>query len=254
MSAESLRIAQLYPVELGITGDRGNVSALQARWERSGEGRTAERVPVGRGDELPDDVDIVIVGNGPLSAMRLVADDIRARAQSLEALIAAGTPLLAVGGGAELLSGGVVPIEGDRLVGLGLFPFRVERTNTRRVGYVVADTEHGTLVGFEDHASEWTLGADAQAYGRLTAGSGSFPLGEGRGETVRRGAAYATNVQGPVLPLNPQLTDALLQVAVERRGLEFAPGTGAVELDRLATGAREAILARAGKVFNSIGL
>lgn len=254
MSAENLRIAQLYPVELGVTGDRGNVGALQARWERPGAGRTSEHVVVGRGDTLPDDVDIIVIGNGPLSAMRLVADDLRARSERLEALIAAGAPLLAVGGGAELLSDGVAPLEGERLPGLGLFPFRVDRTHERRVGYVVADASHGRLVGFEDHASEWTLSDDAEAYGTLTAGSGSFALGSGRGETVRRGAAYASNVQGPALPLNPQLTNTLLAAAAERRGLEFAPGAGAAELDRLAEGAREAILARAGKVFNSIGL
>lgn len=254
MSAENLRIAQLYPVELGVTGDVGNVRALQARWERSGDGRTAEHVPVGRGDALPDDVDLVIVGNGPLSAMRLVIDDLRGRTDGLTALVVAGTPLVAVGGGAELLSRGVTSTDGEALEGVGLFDFRVARTGTRRVGYVVADTEHGKLVGFEDHASEWTLGGDVEVYGMLAAGSGSFPRGAGRGETVRRGAAYASNVQGPVLPLNPQLTNALLAIAARRRGWSFAPGMGAAELDRLADGAREAILSRAGKVFNSIGL
>jgi len=252
MSEQNLRIAQLYPVELGVTGDLGNVSALQVRWERSGDGRTVEHLRVGRGDALPADVDVVVVGNGPLSAMRLVADDLGAKSAALETLVAAGTPLIAVGGGAELLSRGVTPVDGDALEGIGIFDFAVERTHTRRVGYVVADTEHGRLVGFEDHASEWTLGAGVEAYGALTAGSGSFARGEGRGETVRRASAYASNVQGPALPLNPQLTNALLATAAERRGLVFEPGSP--DLDRLADGAREAILQRAGKVFNSIGL
>ena len=88
----------------------------------------------------------------------------------------------------------------------------------------------------------------------MTAGKGSFARAQGRGEAVRRGEAYATNVQGPALPLNPQLADALLRAAAERRGAEYLTGDRHTEIDRLAAGAREAILSRAGKVFNSMGV
>ncbi|WP_127820605.1 glutamine amidotransferase, partial [Microbacterium sp. CPCC 204701] len=195
---ETLRIVQLYADELGITGDRGNVLALLARWERAGS--NAEHVLIGRGDEIPADADVVVMGNGPLSAMRLVMPDLREKAAHLEGLVAQGTPLLAVGGGAELLGESVETLDGETLTGVGVFPFRVRRVRDRRVGYVVADAEHGHLVGFEDHASEWTLGDGAVAYGAVTGGKGSFARTRGRGEGVRRGHAYATNVQGPVLP------------------------------------------------------
>lgn len=247
-----LRIAQLYPEELGITGDRGNVLALQARWERAGG--VTEHVPVGRGAAIPQDADIVVIGNGPLSAMRLVLPDLRAKALDLQAVLDAGVPLLAVGGGAELLGEGVETLDGETISGLGVFPIRVRRVRDRRVGYVVADTSHGRLIGFEDHASEWVLADGADLYGTVTAGKGSLAHGQGRGEGVRRGDAYATNVQGPALPLNPDLTDALLVAAATRRGVDYRAGDAHAEIDRLAAGAREAILARAGKVFNSMGV
>lgn len=250
--SELLRIAQLYPDELGITGDRGNVLALQARWERTGG--VTEHVLVGHGDAIPADADVVVIGNGPLSAMRLVLPDLREKAAELEALVAQGAPLLAVGGGAELLGESVETLDGEVLDGVGLFAITVRRVRDRRVGYVVADTPHGRLVGFEDHASEWSLVDGATPYGALTAGKGSFVRDEGRGEGVRRGDAYATNVQGPALPLNPQLTDALLSAAARRRGAEYRTGEAHAEIDLLAEGAREAILARAGKVFNSMGV
>ena len=249
---EPLRIAQLYPDELGITGDRGNVLALQARWERAGG--IAEHVFVGPGDRIPGDADVVVIGNGPLSAMRLVLPDLRERAAELETLVVAGAPLLAVGGGAELLGEGVETLDGETLAGVGVFPIRVRRVRDRRVGYVVADTAHGRLIGFEDHASEWVLGDGATPYGTLTAGKGSFVQGQGRGEGVRRGDAYATNVQGPVLPLNPQLTDVLLAAAAARRGVDYRTGDAHAGIDRLAAGAREAILTKAGKAFNSMGV
>lgn len=258
---DTVRIVQLYPVELGITGDRGNVRALQVRLERGGV--PVEVVRVGIGEAIPADADILVFGNGPLSAMRVVADDLRARAADLEAFVASGRSLFSIGASAELLSEGVDLLDGSTLEGLGLFPFRVARTRERNVGYIIADTAHGRVIGFEDHASRWTLGADAEPYGAVVAGKGSFAraggadadTGEGRGEIVRRGEAYASNVQGPALPLNPQWTDAILTAVTARRGIEWALGQAHSRLDEYAEGARSTIEHLIhSKDFRTIGL
>jgi CobQ-like glutamine amidotransferase family enzyme len=253
---ETVRIVQLYPVELGITGDRGNVRALQVRLERAGV--PVDVVHVGIGDPLPSDPDILVFGNGPLSAMRLVADDLRARASELEAFVAAGGSLFSIGASAELLSEGVDLLDGEKLEGLGLFPFRVARTRERNVGYIIADTADGRVIGFEDHASRWTLGADAVPYGAVVAGKGSFArtgAAEGAGEIVRRGAAYASNVQGPALPLNPQWADAILAAATARRGVDWSTGEAHAHLNEYADGARAAIEHLIhSKDFRTIGL
>jgi CobQ-like glutamine amidotransferase family enzyme len=68
----ALTIVQLYPDELGVAGDRGNVMALTARLEHAGHSVTVVAHEVG--SELPADVDLVVVGNGPLSAMRNILD------------------------------------------------------------------------------------------------------------------------------------------------------------------------------------
>ncbi len=251
--SESVRIVQLYPVELGITGDRGNVRALQVRLERGGVAVEVQRV--GTGDAIPADTDILICGNGPLSAMRGVIDDLRDRAAQLETFVDEGGSLLAVGGSAELLSEGVEPLEGDPVAGLGIFPFTVQRTRERRVGYVIVDTPDGRVIGFEDHASRWSLGNGALPYGTVSAGRGSFEHAGSRGEIVRRGQAFATNVQGPVLPLNPRWTDAILTSVATRRGIEWAPGAAHAPLDEHADGARAAIERLVhGKDISSIGL
>ncbi|MDQ4212692.1 glutamine amidotransferase [Microbacterium capsulatum] len=239
-----VKIVQLYPQELGVTGDRGNVRALETRLERAGI--PVEVVHVGIGDATPADADVVILGNGPLSAMRIVADDLRARRDELSAAIDAGVAVLAVGAGAELLSDGVALLDGEVLDGLGILPLRVERTRERRVGYVIADTVHGRLIGFEDHASEWALGEGAEVYGTVVAGKGSFPRGAGSGETIRVRNVFATNVQGPVLPLNPQLSDEILRIAAERRGHSYRAGAEHDALNALAAGARKAIEDRVG--------
>lgn len=251
---DAVHIVQLYPGELGVTGDRGNVRALQLRLERA---QLPVRVTrVGRGQATPDDADILVIGNGPLSALRGVRDDLQTRAAGLEAAVVDGVPLLAVGGGAELLGHGIQPLDGEPITGLGVLDFRVTRTRVRRVGYIVAETAHGTLMGFEDHASEWTLGDGVTGYGRVVAGQGSWTRAGARGEGVTRENAYALNVQGPVLPLNPAFTDTLLTVAAARRGLAYRTGAGHAALDRLADGARAAVqgLVAHDKHFTSMDL
>lgn len=254
----TVRIAQLYPDTLGITGDRGNVRALHVRLERAGA--TVDVQPVGIGEDLPSDLDILVIGNGPLSAMRGVHTDLMARGDRIRAHVADGGALLAVGAGAELLSRGVTTLDGETVEGLGIFDASVARTRTRKVGYIIVDTAVGRVIGFEDHASEWSLADTAHGYGRVAFGHGGFAVPEGddrpgRGEIVRVANAIATNVQGPMLPLNPELSREIIAGVASRRGLELTLSKDADSLDDYAAGARSVIetLAR-GKGFNSIQL
>lgn len=233
-----ISIVQLYPAELGITGDRGNVRTLEERLRARGIESTTTLVGVG--ERLPDDVDIVVIGNGPLSALRGVHADFLARADELRALIADDRALFAVGGSAEMLGERIDLTDGDSVTGLGVMPYRVARTRDRRVGYITVRTQDAAVVGFEDHASEWTLTDETAAYGTVVAGRGSYARGTARGEFVRNRNAVTGNVQGPVLPLNPALADVLVGAVATRRGLEL-PAAAASSFDDYAKGARDAI-------------
>ncbi|MGF3055300.1 type 1 glutamine amidotransferase [Microbacterium sp. YY-01] len=235
----TMRITQLYPEQLGLTGDRGNVRALEVRLQRAGI--AVQVTAIDQGTPIPEDTDIIVVGNGPLSALRGVLDDLYGRRDQLIHHVESGKPLLAMGAGAEALSGGIDLLDGSTVETLGVFPFRVERTRDRRVGYIIADTADGQIVGFEDHASTWHPDAGVQPYGAVTAGVGSFVRDGKRFETIQHHAAFATNVQGPVLPLNPQLSDVLLRAAAEQRGLSYETTAEHAALDSLAQGARSAI-------------
>ena len=235
----TVKIAQLYPDQLGVTGDRGNVRALEARLEMRGV--TPETTRVSVGDSLPSDLDILVIGNGPLSAMRGVHEDFLSRAAQISAFVGDGGALFAVGGSAELLGTGVDLIDGSQLTGIGALPYRVKRVADRRVGYIVVDTPEGQVVGFEDHASEWVLDSVDAGWGTVADGNGSYPLADGRGEFVRVNNALVGNVQGPALPLNPILTEVLLRSVAERRGFDL-PSAPSNDLDVYADGARETIL------------
>lgn len=250
MSESTVRVVQLYPEELGVAGDRGNVMALQRRLEHAGFG--VEVVQHRVGDAFPTDVDLVIVGNGPLSAMRNVYDDLVGLSAQLRELQASGTAFFAYGSGAELLGHAIHLLDGTSLAGLGLLPFTATRVTERKVGYVIVDSPFGQIVGFEDNASTWVLDHDAKPFGLLVAGGGN---GEGAVEGVLVGAGIGTQIGGPVLPLNPVLTDALIGFIAVKRGFAYAASNSAegnAELDRFAERAREVIVANAKHVFSRI--
>ena len=243
----ALKIIQLYPEELGVAGDRGNVMALTTRLQHAGI--AAELVEHRRGDAFVSDADLVVIGSGPLSAMRNIYDDLLSIAPGLMAMNEAGVPIFAYGSGAELLGSGIVLLDGTVMPGLGILPFRAVRTTERQVAYIITEIAGGQLVGFEDHASRWELDSDASAFGKLVIGGGN---GDGEREGVLIGTAIGTQVGGPVLPLNPMLTDALLGQAAERRGFSYNSGKPHAALDRYAKKAREVIVRNASYKFNSI--
>ncbi|MET4780133.1 glutamine amidotransferase [Glaciihabitans sp. UYNi722] len=245
--SDTVTIVQLYPEELGVAGDRGNVMALRERLSRAG--MTVSVVEHRVGDSLPTEVDLVLVGNGPLSAIRNIYDDLRSTAPALKQLEGDGVPIFAYGSGAELLGHDITLLDGTVLDGFGLFPFRTTRVIERKVGYVIVDTPHGQVVGFEDNASLWQLDAGAAAFGTLVAGGGN---GDGAHEGVVLDSSIATQVGGPVLPLNPLLSDSLIASIATRRGLDYAVGTEHFSLDRFAEQARAVMVANAKHVFSRI--
>ncbi|WP_158864549.1 type 1 glutamine amidotransferase [Leifsonia sp. AG29] len=232
-----LRILHLYPRELGINGDAGNVMALaeRARWR----GVEAEVVPYAPGGELPAGVDIVHIGSGPLSSQRAVHADVLRIAPRLRDWRDAGVPILAIAGGWQLLGAEIETPEGDTLAGAGVFPTRAALGSKRHVGEVVVRMDDGTmLAGFENHSASTVLdGADP--LGRVVSGTGN----DGSTEGVRVGSSIGTHLHGPILPMNPVLADRILSTAL--RG-EVAPVAQTERVDRYATNARRAIADRLG--------
>ncbi|MCU1414708.1 MAG: hypothetical protein JWN80_2048 [Microbacteriaceae bacterium] len=243
----ALSILQLYPDELGVAGDRGNVMAVRERLQRSGHEVTiVEHVA---GNKLPGAADLVVVGNGPLSAMRNVHADLLASADTLRGYVASGVPLFAYGSGAELFGHGITQLDGSVMDGIEILPFSAERIQTRTVGYVLTETKFGGLVGFEDNASAWHLDRPADALGVLLEGGGNS---DGNAEGVLFGSLIGTQIGGPVLPLNPLLTDAIIGFMAANSGFDYAPSAELLDLDRYAEQARDVIVSHAKHVFSRI--
>ncbi|WP_285116433.1 cobyric acid synthase [Leifsonia sp. fls2-241-R2A-40a] len=232
-----LRILHLYPAELGINGDAGNVLALteRARWR----GLDVDVVTHAVGGELPHSADIVHIGSGPLSAQRAVHEDVLEIAPRLREWRDAGVPILAIAGGWQLLGTELETGEGAVLGGAAVFPTRAALGRKRHVGEIVVRLADGTTVaGFENHSAHTVLDG-AEPLGRIVSGTGN----DGSLEGVVVGASIGTHLHGPLLPMNPVLADRLLATALRA---ELPPVPQTERVDRYATNARRAIADRLG--------
>jgi CobQ-like glutamine amidotransferase family enzyme len=238
-----LRILHLYPRELGINGDVGNVTALveRARWR----GVDAKVLRHEVGDALPDSVDIVHIGSGPLSSQRAVLEDVQRIAPTLREWRDAGVPILAIAGGWQLLGSEIVTADDERLPGAGVFPTRAQLGAERQVGEIIVRTADGVLAGFENHSAR-TILQGGEPLGIVLSGVGNGDAEHREGVQVE--AAIGTHLHGPVLPMNPALADRILATALARSG-DPTPLTAVSEVravDGYAANARRAIADRLG--------
>jgi CobQ-like glutamine amidotransferase family enzyme len=246
----TLTIVQLYPEQLGVSGDGGNVVTLAERARRAGLDVTvAAHRP---GDEVPTAADVVVIGSGPLSTLKALHTDILRLASPVAEWADSGVPVVAIGGGMEILSHGITGDGGD-LEGLGFFDGTAHRGAPRRANYFQVETEYAgagalTVLGFEDHATRFELGASASPFGRVTHGGGN---GDGT-EGILRGESFGTQLKGPVLPLNPELADRILRAAVSRTGGVYATNDSHAKLDEFARRSREVITTNLERAFKAM--
>lgn len=234
-----LTLLHLYPQELGIFGDVGNVLALRRRAEW--RGLTVDVVEHHRDGAVPEHVDLVHIGNGARSGVIAVQSDVVRISSALGEWIDADVPVLAVASGWQLL-GRALDIEGEPVHTAGVFPSTAVVGAQRRVGNVVMQTADGLAMGFENHAAITTLDEGASPFGTdLTKGVGN---GDGTDGVLVR-ASIGTNLGGPLLPLNPATADRLLAAALARTDRELPPigGDWAAIADAAAAEARQSMAA-----------
>jgi CobQ-like glutamine amidotransferase family enzyme len=214
-----LRVLALYPEQMNIYADRGNILFLQRRCEWRGIG--FERATSGPGEGFdPGAHDLIYLGGGQDRDQRAVAADmVESKRDAVSAAVADGAVMLAVCGGYQLL-GHSYQLDEERLPGLGLVDLETVRPpGPRLIGNVAIEVELGggaeTIAGFENHGGRTYLGAGEKPLGRVVKGHGNNG-GDGL-EGVRRDNLFGTYLHGPLLPKNAGLADHLIALALERR-------------------------------------
>jgi CobQ-like glutamine amidotransferase family enzyme len=241
-----LRLLALYPEQMNIYADRGNILFLRRRceWRKIRFSYTA----AGPGDGLdPGEHDLIYLGGGQDRDQRIVAEDLVAtKRRALADAVEEGAVVLGVCGGYQLL-GHSYQLGDERIAGLGLADLEtVREPGPRLIGNIEIRTDLGTgsreLAGFENHGGRTYLGDAAEPLGRVVHGHGNNG-GDGL-EGVRRLNLIGTYLHGPLLPKNAWLADRLIQLALARRNgaePELASLDDALE-DAAHEGARRAAL------------
>jgi CobQ-like glutamine amidotransferase family enzyme len=214
-----LRVLSLYPEQMNIYADRGNILFLQRRCEWRGIGFI--HAGAGPGDAVDAaGHDLFYIGGGQDRDQRTVAADMVATKQ--EAIAAAaddGAVLLAVCGGYQLL-GHSYQLGEERLPGLGIADLEtVREPGPRLIGNVAIEADLGDgprlIAGFENHGGRTYLGSEARPLGEVVSGHGNNDRDGFEG--VRRDNVIGTYLHGPLLPKNACLADHLIALALERR-------------------------------------
>lgn len=230
-------IAHLYPRDMSIYGDLGNVITLRRRLEWRGHPVEVRPVEVGAAFD-PTAADIIFGGGGQDSGQLAVGADLQARGEALRAAAAAGVPMLLVCGLYQLFGHAFVTEDGRRIPGIGVFDAITHASAARLIGNVVLSSGFGQLVGFENHSGRTLLGPDQAPLGRVVTGGGNDGVSGAEGAVAH--AAVGTYLHGPVLPNNPRLADHLIGVAMRRRGRDpvLAPLDDGLETVAAAVAAR----------------
>lgn len=285
-------ITHLYPKEMSIYGDIGNILAITKRVKEYGFQPIYQ--PVNIGKSLPLITDFYFLGGGQDQEQAVIFEDLLQKKERLFEDLNNNVPMLAICGGYQLLGEEFLTNEGKNIPGLGFLPVKTIAATTtsevknRCVGNLVIQCNLPNLTqiylaGFENHSGQtyFTNSLNSANSGHpLLQGSNqtiaqknfeneAFSLGEvlyGFGNNLEKkyeGCVYknviGTYLHGSCLPKNPELNDYLitksleLQVKNNRLILESFKEIMNIQIDdRIALLAKDNIVKRFEKNFASV--
>jgi lipid II isoglutaminyl synthase (glutamine-hydrolysing) len=215
---KNIVIAHLYPREMNIYGDIGNITTLIKRLEWRGIKAEINAIEVGDSYDFAK-ADILFGGGGQDSGQLIVGKDLLSRRDEINKHVDSGMPMLLICGLYQLFGRAFNTIEGQEIPGIGVFHATTTGSNKRLVGNVSLESEFGRLIGFENHSGLTVLEPNQQPLGIVITGKGNN--GKTKDEGSRTVNAVGTYLHGPVLPKNPQLADFLISTALSRKyGIE----------------------------------
>jgi CobQ-like glutamine amidotransferase family enzyme len=231
-----LKITMLYPLEMNIYGDHGNLESLCFRVAQ--HGYTPEIALYEPGDDLGTP-DIILGGGGQDSGQGKIVEDLVKIGPRLREMAESGAPMLLICGLYQLFGHYFLTKDAEKIPGIGVFDAYTEAGPTRLIGNIITDWDGYRLYGYENHSGLTRLNPGQAPFAKVVKGEGNN--GADGTEGARAHNAFGSYLHGPVLPKNPKLADTLIEVASLRKFRSFDP----VDLDdSLAEKTREFISKR----------
>lgn len=216
----TITILQLYPRDMNIYGDHGNLQVLVRRLEWYGY--TPKVISYNVGDTLPKEADIIIGGGGQDSGQEKIHADLLKIGPTLKQWAEDGAPMLMVCGLYQLFGNFFRTLNNTMLQGIGILDIETYGTNERLIGNIVtASTVFGEIIGYENHSGQTFLGENTEPFATVIKGAGN------NSKDGHEGAIYknviGTYLHGSILPKNPAVADFLIKTAVKRKYGTFSP-------------------------------
>lgn len=214
---KSIKIMQLYPCDMNIYGDWGNVLVLKKRlmWR----GFKVEVVDYNVGDsfdEISKDVDIIVGGGGQDSGQMKIQNDLIEIGPKLKILALNNVPMLMICGMYQLFGHYFITGDGQKIDGIGLLDITTRAGNERLIGNITTESrDFGMIVGFENHSGLTTLGPKTTELAKVIRGAGNN--NQDGSEGARQHNVIGSYLHGSLLPKNPLLADWLIKKAVQRK-------------------------------------
>ena len=240
MKKYELNILELYPKDMNIYGDSGNVLVLKKRAEK--RNISVNILSYNIGDSFPKNVDIVVAGGGQDSGQEKVNKDLLKIKDKLKKLAEKYTPMLLICGSYQLFGNYFRTNEGKVLKGIGILNAYTEATNERMVGNIITESvPFGEIIGYENHSGKTTLEGDTLPLGLVKLGAGNN--GEDNTEGARYKNVIGTYLHGSLLPKNPRIADFLISEAMAKKYPDDFTKLKALD-DSLADKARKVAVTR----------
>lgn len=238
MNEKTITILQLYPRDMNIYGDWGNVLTIKRRLEWHGYKATI--IDYNPGDSFPGEADIIIGGGGQDAGQDKIQDDLLSIGKRLRNLADSDVPMLMICGLYQLFGKFFKTQDGHIIEGIGLLDIETHAGPERLIGNIVTrSSQFGEIIGYENHSGQTFLGKSVTPLGRVLKGAGNN--GQDDSEGARYHNVIGSYMHGSLLPKNPQLADFLIEKAIIKKYGEFAP---TVVDDRFAKLARAVALKR----------
>lgn len=213
----TINILHLYPQDMNIYGDNGNILTIKKRLEW--RGLESKIINYNPGDKLPDDIDIVIGGGGQDSGQIKVASDLQKIKNYLHNLADSGTPMLLVCGLYQLFGHKFETIDGITIPGISIFDALTIGKSERLIGNIVTKSNKlGEIVGFENHSGQTFLGKNATALATVIKGAGNNLDDNSEGVVFKN--CIGTYLHGSLLPKNPKIADFMISTVLENKSLD----------------------------------
>lgn len=217
---KTINLLHLYPRDMNIYGDMGNLLVLQKRLEW--HGFKVETLRYNPGDEFPSDIDLVVGGGGQDSGQEKIQSDLISIGPKLINLANTDVPMLVVCGLYQLFGKSFITTSGKSIQGIGLFDLSTQAGQERLVGNVVTiNPDFGEIIGYENHSGQTTLGNSVKPFGKVVLGAGNSPSDDTEGAIYKN--VIGTYLHGSLLPKNPHVADWLIKQAAVRKYGTFQP-------------------------------